>query len=348
MDEKSSRIRWDDQELARLAAVMAPRLLADPALQPLDAARAAQDVALEPHRRRELKAWSMLEARLQPRLEAALARLRAQPSLPEVDAPAGDGAAAAAAPRHEAATVACEMAFAVAGTPAIEADAPTPDLFGAPADAGGKPSLNAAPAPAPAFLGRIELLDEEDDEAPQARTRAPVEDAQSSFLPVRHEPRPAAARAAAAGLDPLRLEAALVAALQSPAVEAVLVELFTRTLAQAVARVGIAPVQAAEEAPARAVVNGAGGGGQRVLLAGFPEAQQRALSEALGGRFEVRAWRPAQGPQLFETLARLCGVVVVPEDADDSVDADLKHLDVRVVRHAGQASRLAERIGALG
>ena len=53
MEEKQSRVRWDGQELSRLAAVMAPRLLADPELHPLEAVRAAQ-ACLESERRREL------------------------------------------------------------------------------------------------------------------------------------------------------------------------------------------------------------------------------------------------------------------------------------------------------
>ncbi len=40
-------------------------------------------------------------------------------------------------------------------------------------------------------------------------------------------------------------------------------------------------------------------------------------------------------------------MVVVPEEADE-VEAGLKGTDVRVIRHAGNASRLIERIGELG
>jgi hypothetical protein len=85
-----------------------------------------------------------------------------------------------------------------------------------------------------------------------------------------------------------------------------------------------------------------------VLLAGFPEPQQKALVDALSESFEVRSWKPVNGPQLFQTLARLCKVVVFPEDADDEVDAGLKDMDVRVIRHAGNTSRLIERIEELG
>ena len=147
--------------------------------------------------------------------------------------------------------------------------------------------------------------------------------------------------AASVAADPARIEAALIVALQSPVVEEALVELFTRTMAKALLRVGAGDSRPAahpvRQPPAR-----------RVLLAGFPEAQQKALTEALGASFEVRSWKPANGPQLFEALARLCKTVVFPEDADDEVDAGLRDMDVRVIRHAGNASRLIERIGEPG
>ena len=148
--------------------------------------------------------------------------------------------------------------------------------------------------------------------------------------------------AAPVSLDPARIEAALVAALQSPAVEDALVELLTRTMAKALLRTGtgeLRPVPGPLSRPQAA---------QRVLLAGFPEAQQKALMDALGASFEVRSWKPAQGPQAFQALARLCRTVVFPDDADDEVEAGLKDMDVRVIRHAGNASRLIERIAEPG
>jgi hypothetical protein len=144
-------------------------------------------------------------------------------------------------------------------------------------------------------------------------------------------------------VDPLVIEAALVAALQSPAVEEALVDLFARTMSKALLRASTGgdgrAVPAHPPRPPSA---------QRVLLAGFPEPQQKALVDALSASFEVRSWKPVNGPQLFQTLARLCKVVVFPEDADDEVDAGLKDMDVRVIRHAGNTSRLIERIEELG
>jgi hypothetical protein len=369
MEEKQSRVRWDDQELSRLAAVMAPRLLADPQLPPLDAVRAAQG-CLEPHRRRELKAWSLVEGRLQPKLDEAMARLRA-PSAPPaaeegrlqpggaaplvvepVDAPDAPSLPSmpletvAAAPHagsaHADASTSNEASDEVQAR-SSEADVAEPapaqepghslDLFGtstAPHDA------------APANAVAAQPLAEPMEKAPAASgSSGAVESAALAPVPgQRDEPVPAAASVT---VDPLVIEAALVAALQSPAVEEALVDLFARTMSKAHLRAGTGGDGRAVPAhPPRQPST------QRVLLAGFPEPQQKALVDALSASFEVRSWKPTNGPQLFQTLAKLCKIVVFPEDADDEADAGLKDMNVRVIRHAGNTSRLIERIEELG
>src|SRR5690349_15367239 len=111
MEDKSSRIRWNDDELGRLANAMAPLLLADPRLHPLEAVRAAQE-CLAPDRRRERKAWSLVAGRLQPRLGEALARRRAaSPQTAGGDSRPQDDSPAAMAP-----------------TPVDAADAPPPGV----------------------------------------------------------------------------------------------------------------------------------------------------------------------------------------------------------------------------
>jgi hypothetical protein len=143
-------------------------------------------------------------------------------------------------------------------------------------------------------------------------------------------------------LDPAVIEAALLTALQSPALEEALVELFSRTMAKALLRVGSVDSRHATAPSPRSPST------RRVLLAGFAEAQQKALTETLGESFDVRSCKPANGPQAFQALARLCRTVVFPEEADDDVEAGLRGMDVRVIRHAGNASRLIERLGELG
>jgi hypothetical protein len=369
MEEKQSRVRWDDQELSRLAAVMAPRLLADPQLHPLDAVRAAQG-CLEPHRRRELKAWSLVEGRLQPKLDEAMARLRAPSALPPADegrlqpggvaplavepadvpdapslpsmpwetvaaAPDADSAHTDASTSHEASDeVQARSSEADVAEPApAQEPRHSLDLFGTPTAPHDAAPVNAAAAqPLPE---RMEL------KAPTASgASGAVESAARAPAPgQRDESVPAAAPVT---VDPLVIEAALVAALQSPAVEEALVELFARTMSKALLRastggdVRAVPAHLPRQPSAR-----------RVLLAGFPEPQQKALMDALSASFEVRSWKPSNGPQLFETLAKLCKIVVFPEDADDEVDARLKDMDVRVIRHAGNTNRLIERIEEL-
>jgi hypothetical protein len=142
----------------------------------------------------------------------------------------------------------------------------------------------------------------------------------------------------ATAVDPLMTEAALLAALQSPAVEAALVEVFGRAMSKAFAR-----MSAGEPTEDRSAVVSAKEGA-RVLLAGFPLPQARGLEEALRDVVEVRVWRPNQGPQLFDTLAGICSVAVIPDDVADDVDESLRARNMRVIRHAGSPARLAERL----
>jgi hypothetical protein len=371
MEEKQSRVRWDDQELSRLAAVMAPRLLADPQLHPLDAVRVAQG-CLEAHRRRELKAWSLVEGRLQPKLEEAMARLRALSAQPAADeGPLQPGSAAPLV--HEQPVDVCPDAPSLPAMP-MQAVAAVPDAGSA--NAGASPFNEASdevqvrsseadvaePATAQEPGHSLDLFGTPTaphDAAPanavaaqplaeRMELKAPAAGGSSGFVESaavapapgqRGESLPAAASVA---VDPLVIEAALVAALQSPAVEEALVELFARTMSKALLRastggdVRAVPAHLPRQPSAR-----------RVLLAGFPEPQQKALMDALSASFEVRSWKPSNGPQLFETLAKLCKIVVFPEDADDEVDARLKDMDVRVIRHAGNTNRLIERIEEL-
>ena len=349
---------------------MAPCLLADPQLHPLDAVRAAQ-TCLEPHRRRELKAWSLVEGRLQPKLDEAMARLRTLSAPPAADEGAmqpGGAAPLVVEPADvpDASSLPAMPLEALEAAPDVisaNADALTSneasdevqargsdadvaesvaaqdcehslDLFGTPTA-----THDVAPANAVAEQPLAERVEPKGSAA--SGPRGAVESTAGAAAPgQRGESVPAAASVT---VDPLVIEVALVAALQSPAVEEALVELFARTMSKALQRASsggdgrVAPAHPSRPPSA-----------QRVLLAGFPEPQQKALADALGAGFEVRSWKPANGPQLFQTLAKLCKIVVFPEDADEEVDAGLKDMDVRVIRHAGNTSRLIERIEELG
>jgi hypothetical protein len=305
MEDKQTRVRWDEKELGRLAAAMAPRLLADPDLPPLEAVRAAQD-CLEPGRRRDLKAWSLVAERLQPKLDEALARLRALPSSPVADEgrpPVGSPAPSV----DESVDLAEAEQPGALPLPAVAA----PDGGGAEADAPG-PSAEAGDGAAAALdvaetSGQsLTLFDDAGATTTTATTvREPgrvTQPAAVALLATAHG-KPAQ-RAVPVTVDPAMIEAALIAALQSPAVEEALIELFTRTLSKALLRTGTGEPRPVPQAPRPSSA-------PRVLLAGFPDAQQKALMEALGERFEVRSWKPTNGPQVFQTLARLLSTKLI-------------------------------------
>ena len=366
MEEKLSRVRWDDQELSRLAAVMAPCLLADPRLHPLDAVRQAQD-CLEPHRRRELKAWSLVEARLQPKLDEAMARLKAIPAQLAVEESVSppsdvtslvDGAVEGthaqplpglplqpvAAALDAGSASADEVHFSYGAPEEVQEDGSQADVVppdGTPADDlsldlfGTQPALNDTSDDATG----TRTLDERATEMAPVASDIMRSAAEKSVTGEQREPVPAAAPVT---VNPLAIEAALVVALQSPAVEQALVELFSRTMSAALQRATAGDAHAVPTPAFNPVSE------QRVLLAGFAEPQRKALMDALSASFEVRAWNPSSGPQVFQTLVKLCKIVVFPEDADDEAEAGLKDMEVRVIRHAGSTSRLLERIEELG
>lgn len=186
-------------------------------------------------------------------------------------------------------------------------------------------SVSAAPAQAPA-------PDAAEDGAavPTNPVAAPAEPGPTSM----------AAVVAAAGLDLLATEAVLIAAAQSPAVERAFEEMMFRAMFRAAARV------AAEEKNA-APTPVAFGGQTRVLVAGFGSNDVRAMESVLGEAFELRSWLPRQGPQMFDTLAKVCSVAIVPEESGDDVDEALKQYKLRVIRHEGNPSRLPERLSSL-
>lgn len=349
MEDKQSRVRWNDEELGKLAAVMAPRLLAEPGLHPLEAVRAAQG-CLDPARRRELKAWSLVEGRLQPKLDEALAGLRGMSASQMAD----EGRQQTSEPASSA------QDFVDPVDAQSSEDAPTPQATareagtaeakgpGAPNEAEPRPQAHgseatAAQRDAQDFGQSACLFDDQVAPTVPASAGEPhADDGATNAAPSAAVHGETAAAPDVMTVDPLQIEAALLAALQSPAVEEALVELFARTMSKAFGRASVGESRPASTQGTKTSA------AQRVLLAGFPEAQQKALTETLGARFDVRSWKPSNGPQLFEALARLCRVVVFPEEADDDVEADLKDRDVRVIRHAGNASRLIERIEELG
>lgn len=295
MAEILTRVRWNDDERETVAGAMAQALTQAPGTPMLEAVRQGQ-LALPEGRRRDLKAWSVVQAVLQDKLDAALARLKAaEPADHFVQAnesvEAGQAHPEAPLPSKGEADLSAPVAHRVE-------------------DKGAPPESNLAPAPAG---------------APQPNNAA-------------SGPTQFATVSAGSPQVALALEAAMLAALQSPAVADALVEVFGRAMAKAFSRMsgeGRPQVEEAVSPPRRE---------QRVLLAGFPTPQVKSLEDVLRRSFDVRVWRPGQGPQLFETLAGMCSVAVIPEASGEDVDEALRRFQLQILRHEGSAERLAERL----
>ena len=121
--------------------------------------------------------------------------------------------------------------------------------------------------------------------------------------------------------------------------ENALVTLFSKAMAQAFSMMspgGRAAPEVAPPASARTDL--------RVLLAGFAAPQAKGLEDTLRQAFEVRVWKPGQSQQLFEALAGICAVAVIPEAVGDEFDESLKGFSLKVLRHEGSPSRLLERV----
>lgn len=135
-----------------------------------------------------------------------------------------------------------------------------------------------------------------------------------------------------------KIEAAFLAALQSPALEDAISDLFARSLTRAVARENsgstLTDAEPVRQAP-------------RVLLAGFAQSLTRGLEEGLRPLFDVRSWRPNQSPQLLDTLVGMCSVAVIPEEADDEMSDALRQRDLLVIRHEGSPARLIDRLSSV-
>ena len=240
MEEKQSRVRWNDQELTQLAAVMALRLLAEPQLHLLDAVRVAQD-CLEPGRRRELKAWSLVEGRLQPKLDKALARLREPlpaasvaewPSQTDSQRSTAEGSVDAVNTQPD---VVLSQPVDHQEPSSTKAESESPSTSDTPCEAAqvhGSEGTIAQADTAQASEQAFDLFG--NPSAPMALVaggtaeRSPrargATTASGHGTPV---------HTASVTVDPARIEAALITALQSPAVEEALVDVFIRTMSKA-------------------------------------------------------------------------------------------------------------------
>lgn len=166
--------------------------------------------------------------------------------------------------------------------------------------------------------------------------------------PADDQPAPAAGRgarvrrapSAAASAD--AFEAALLEALDRPAVRARLAELVQQALGDAVDG-------AAQRAGSTAEPGMAGTGTQaRVLVVGLPPEHGRTLAAQVPGGVELRMARPGDGHERLRALARGCTAVVVDEAVTAELEEFLSTLRLPTLHHEGSTRRLAQRLAELG
>lgn len=87
----------------------------------------------------------------------------------------------------------------------------------------------------------------------------------------------------------------------------------------------------------------------KIFVAGFSDNEKKLIETALGC-YDLRLWKPSQGPQAFKSMAKACTIAVISEamsDEGDDVNELLRSLNIRIVQHQGSTSRLAERIAEM-
>ncbi|MGD9945869.1 MAG: hypothetical protein AB7S98_21785 [Burkholderiaceae bacterium] len=157
-----------------------------------------------------------------------------------------------------------------------------------------------------------------------------------------------AGSSSAAVSDPI--EAALLCALSSPRVVDKLAAVFASALGRALEQVpAAAPVSATPAkgngSPAPAPVASPR---PKVLIAGISPADAHHLGEVMRNKLDLRFWRQGDSREQLRLHGRSCSVAVVMSEAVDSdVEALLRSMQLRVVRHTYNASRLEERLNEM-
>lgn len=335
MSATGKRVFWNDTEKTFLAQHMAAYLAAHPEASMLHAVREAQ-LHLPEDRRREIVTWTIVAGALQPLLLAAQESMlsKAPDSQAAVRQPETAGTAAVERPNPASAP---EPLPATTFKHGGDTDDDTDDDTATRSNASGKPDqgLDSGPSLAPIQDGAQGVTPGSTSTHDTAPAEPKAASSPSGFIPSRGKPE-------SVSLDPLQVEAALLAALTSPGVERALVDLFGRAMSQAFSR--LSPGNSLTEGLDRELPPASNG---RVLVAGFSASDAQLLSTALGSHFEVRVWKPMQSPQLFEALVKMCTVVVVPEEMSDDVDEAVSAMGTRLVRFQGSTARVVERVHAL-
>ena len=159
-------------------------------------------------------------------------------------------------------------------------------------------------------------------------------------------------RTTGTAVSPAVLEAALLAALDSPAVAARLSALAEHAIAEALA------TALANKTGAAGALLGEGGSTPpsqpaasrpKVLVVGLTAEQAQTLVARAGQVADLRFWRPGETREQLQSVARACQVIVLMSEAvDPDVDVFLQSLPVRLIRHGGSVARLRDRLLEIG
>lgn len=342
----SKRIFWTQEERAAVAHKMAHLLTTSPSMTKLAAVKEAQ-VALPEDRRREILAWSVVEPTLLPLLLNALATANQPPAAPASTSeptPTAEQLPPEQSSEQAVADLPVDNSFEEA-TPAdltsiennrfqeVEESLPSASHEADLSTNAGQEPLDPAPAdigvttpwPPEEVLQEEAPLDYKEEHAPVNQVETPAPET-ARYTPEVRVP----------AISAVDIEAAILVALSSPAVKESLTRLFTNSLAQAVLRVE--SNEQAQELEAPRIVD------NKVLLAGFPKNQVKALESVLSKDFEVRTWQNNQGAPVLNTLGAMCAITVVPEEMPEEFDEFLKPLGTKVIRFQGSSQRLLVQV----
>jgi hypothetical protein len=345
MSEAGSRVRWSPEELAKLANAMAIEMYGKPKLSVLSALRSAQDAVLPEDRRREVKAWSVVQPRLEALLVAAQDRVNAG-----VQTTAGVNQAVTIG-GSDGEQIGPDKNFNSSGknfgeNPVSRAAEPGEDGqldTGCTYEGAGSAEEDKA-APASAHAPAAVTMEVATGSTPsESRMDFATAEPEVTTTPAARERqtedgKPAMNANAMGGAMAEMMESALLVALQSPQVEAAFAQMMGRAMARASGESN-SGAQPKDDQAKRTT--------HRILVAGFPTQARKGIEDQLRSMFDVRCWNPPQGGQMLETLTRMCSVAVIPEDAEDEMSDELRGRSMQVVRHAGSAQRLAERLTTL-
>lgn len=161
---------------------------------------------------------------------------------------------------------------------------------------------------------------------------------------------PAGDADAATAEPPDAIEAALLRALSSPRVADKLAAVFASAMSRALeqAQAGSSVSATVPRAGAGPTPSSVASPRPKVLIAGISPADALHLGEAMRNKLDLRFWRQGDSREQLRLHGRACSVAVVMSEAVDSdVEALLRSMQLRVVRHTYNASRLEERLNEM-